>query len=125
MELYKEEIINLIVKLTGVSYNVAVDEWFKGFRKFDPKIYKIIQYMLENTKYRTKILLNRNPTIDFGSFVCMECVEVKKDYDDLSCSLPISILTSLNADFDGDVLNIISLKTNELKKAFDQVFNPT
>ena len=32
MELYKEEIINLIVKLTGVSYNVAVDEWFKGFR---------------------------------------------------------------------------------------------
>lgn len=124
MELYKEEIINLIVKLTGVSYNVAVDEWFKGYRKFDPKIYKIIQYMLTNTKYKNKILLNRNPTIDFGSFVCMEIVEVKKDYDDLSCSLPISILTSLNADFDGDVLNIISLKTNELKKSFDQVFNP-
>lgn len=124
VELYKEEIINLIVKLTGVSYNIAVDEWFNAYREFDPKIYQIIKYMLKNTKNGNKILLNRNPTIDFGSFLCMEVADVKADYDDLSTSLPISILTALNADFDGDVLNIISLKTNELKKAFDTVFNP-
>ena len=95
-----------------------------SMREFDPKIYQIIKYMLKNTKNGNKTLLNRNPTIDFGSFLCMEVADVKADYDDLSTSLPISILTALNADFDGDVLNIISLKTNELKKAFDTVFNP-
>lgn len=124
MELYKEEIINLIVKLTGVSYNIAVDEWFNAYREFSPRVYNIIKYMLKNTKHGNKILLNRNPTIDFGSFLCMEVADVKADYDDLSTSLPISILTALNADFDGDVLNIISLKSNELKKAFDDIFNP-
>ena len=29
------------------------------------------------------------------------------------------------ADFDGDNLNIYSLKTNELKKKFNRILNPT
>ena len=39
-------------------------------------------------------------------------------------SLPIPILTPLNADFDGDILNIVSLKTKSLEKHFDKYFNP-
>lgn len=56
--------------------------------------------------------------------MCVKVVEVKKDYDDLTMSLPCQILGSLNADFDGDVLNIVALKGNDFKKKFDEIFNP-
>ncbi|MNI93047.1 hypothetical protein D3C81_1805190 [compost metagenome] len=39
-------------------------------------------------------------------------------------SIPIQVLSALNADFDGDILNVISLKTKESEEAFDKAFNP-
>lgn len=39
-------------------------------------------------------------------------------------SMPEQILTIMNADFDGDNLNQISMKTLELSKAYDKYFNP-
>ena len=122
VELYKEHIINLLVKLDGESYNEAVYEWYKGYVDFSSKIYRIIQYLLKHCKL--KVLLNRNPTINFGSFLCMKVVNVKSDYDDLSAGLPIACLTSLNADFDGDTLNIIALLGKEFKKEFGHVLSP-
>ena len=98
VELYKEQIINLLVKMDGESFNEAVETWFSGFVDFNPKIYKVIQYLMKHTKGGLKCLLNRNPTINFGSFLCMDVVNVKEDYDDLSAGLPIQCLSSLNAD---------------------------
>jgi len=49
---------------------------------------------------------------------------VKTEYDDLTMSLSGQILSSLNADFDGDVLNIISVKSNEFKSKFKRIFDP-
>ena len=42
VELYKEVIINLLVKLDGYSYSEAVNKWYSAYRAFDEKIYKII-----------------------------------------------------------------------------------
>ena len=61
VELYKEQIINLLVKLDGCSYGEAVFQWFNGYRDFDYKIYKVIQYLLKHTKHGCRTLLNRNP----------------------------------------------------------------
>ena len=54
----------------------------------------------------------------------MEIAHVKSDYEDLSAGLPIQCLSSLNADFDGDTLNIVELITNEMKKSFNRVLSP-
>ena len=124
VELYKPDIINLLVKLDGISYNKAVDRWFKAYRDFDSKVYSIIQYIIKNSKDGCRIMLNRNPTINMGSYLEMEIKDVKSDYTDLSCSLPIQCLQSLNADFDGDVLNVIRMITVELKRAFGEIFFP-
>ncbi|WP_216369601.1 hypothetical protein, partial [Brevibacillus sp. MCWH] len=76
-------------------------------------------------KKKPRIIINRNPTINYGSLLLMKVVEVKKEYkDDYTMSLPIQILRVLNADFDGYVLNIISLKSKKFIKAFDKNFNP-
>ena len=60
-ELYKPDIINLLVKLDGISYNKAVDRWFDAYREFDPKIYSIMQYIIKNSAEGARCLLNRNP----------------------------------------------------------------
>ena len=54
----------------------------------------------------------------------MTVASVKENYDDLSCSIPISCLSSLNADFDGDVINLIRPIGTELKDAFSEIFDP-
>jgi DNA-directed RNA polymerase beta' subunit len=63
VELYKEQIINLLVKMDGESFNEAVETWFSGFVDFNPKIYKVIQYLMKHTKGGLKCLLNRNPQL--------------------------------------------------------------
>ena len=65
-----------------------------------------------------------NPTISYGSMLCMKVVDVKSDFDDLTMSVPVGCLGLLAGDFDGDVLNIISIKDREIAEKLDQVFNP-
>lgn len=123
MELFKYEIIAYIEKINNCTYNQAYTEWYKGTIKFDPKIYEIMVYI--NKKRKPKVFINRNPTINYGSLLCMSIEEIKAEYeDDYTMSLPIQILTVLNADFDGDVLNIVAFKSKELTRAFDRTFNP-
>ena len=54
----------------------------------------------------------------------MKVVGITENYDNMTMSLPVQILDKLNADFDGDNLNIYSLKTNDLKRKFDRILNP-
>lgn len=123
LELFKYEIIAHLVKMNDITYNTAYDEWYKATIKFDSKIYEIMMYLVK--KRSPKILINRNPTINYGSMLLMKIVDIKKVYeDDYTMSIPIQVLKVLNADFDGDILNIVSLKTDKMAKAYDSTFNP-
>ena len=48
----------------------------------------------------------------------MKIRNVKKDPDDMTLAIGSSILPGLNADFDGDVLNTLSLPMSELNEMF-------
>lgn len=49
----------------------------------------------------------------------MKIRKVKPDSDDVSLAIPSAILPGLNADFDGDVLNTMSLSMEEFWELFD------
>lgn len=53
----------------------------------------------------------------------MHVRQIKADDSDYTMSVPLSILPGLNADFDGDILNIIGCQTDEIKKIFSK-FDP-
>jgi DNA-directed RNA polymerase beta' subunit len=123
LELYKYEIIAHLAKMNDISENEAYDQWYRATINFNQKIYEIMMYLVK--KIKPRVVINRNPTINYGSMLAMKVVEVKAEYkDDFTMSLPIQILRVLNADFDGDILNIISLKVKKLIKAYDRTFNP-
>lgn len=62
--LYKPEIINMLMKLDGITINEALVSWNKAMVKFNKKVYTIMKYLVEH--YDLYILLNRNPKQELG-----------------------------------------------------------
>lgn len=123
LELYKYEIIMYISRLNNIDIEDAEEIWSKAKLHIDDTVYEIMVYMVEKGLYCD---INRNPTINYGSYITMKVVRIKKEYnEDYTMSLPLSILTILNADFDGDALNIYSLKTKIMIKAHVKSYDPT
>lgn len=124
LEMYKFEIINLLCKMDKITLNEANKRWNEACQGFDKRIYLIMKHIIKNTKGGVKVLVNRNPTLNYGSIICMTVIDVKQDYEDLTMSIPVGVLGILAGDFDGDVLNIVSIKDRKMAEVYDRIFNP-
>lgn len=60
-ELLQQSIINILVKSHNMSYNDAYKIWYKASLVKDPKVYNIIQGIINNTEFGIPIIINRNP----------------------------------------------------------------
>lgn len=119
LELFRFPLINMMVKAEGITYNEA-DNYIQNCKRyFDKKLYNYMNELIKNSKDGVCILLNRNPSIAIGSIFMLNVAAVKDDFTDLTISVSNNILTNLNADFDGDVLNIFALLTTEQKHYFE------
>ena len=120
LELFKSRIMYYLMKLGDMNLNQAYTLWNEAFT-FNPKVYEIMKYIIE--KEGTSIIINRNPTINYYSILLMKIRHVKPADTDYTLSVPLSILPGLNADFDGDILNIIGLMNDSMKRLFRK-FDP-
>lgn len=128
LEIYKFEILNLVMKnekhrtvwevLDEIEKTLLSDE-------ASPKYLSIIRFMIKNHKFGgMPVLLNRNPTLDMGSIQAMLITDIYEDPNIFVMGIPLTSLKSMNADFDGDVLNLWSLKEKSVATAFMNAFNP-
>lgn len=122
LNLYKYEIVNILTKIKGVNFVEAEEIWHRASLRVDNEIYMIMKKMIVDEE--VAILLNRNPTISFGSILYMKVAGIKSDYEDMTMSIHNGVLTLLAGDFDGDVLNIVSVKDSEMRDVFREVFSP-
>lgn len=106
MELNKYKIISYIMKLYGITLSKAHAMW-RDAHTFDKRVYDIM--CLINEKEKPRLLINRNPTLKYQSMALMRIRKIKPDSNEFCLSVPLSILPGMNADFDGDILNIIGL----------------
>ena len=120
LELFKFKIIYYLMKMDDITLSAAYDRWAASYM-FDSKIYEVMNFIVN--KEKAMILMNRNPTLNYYSMLLMKIREVKKSINDYTLSVPLAVLPGLNADFDGDILNIIGIVTDELKHAFRK-FDP-
>lgn len=116
IEQYKGSIIKRIIRDKGWTITRATNYVASKFM-YDDYIYSIMCDIVREDQ--PKIILNRNPTITFGSILLMKIRKVKKDSDDVTLAIPSAILPGLNADFDGDVLNDLALTMEEFWELFD------
>lgn len=122
LELYKMEITSILTHMYGISYPVARKRVKQASIEYDDQIYKIMMYMVE--KRGCYCLINRNPTINYGSQMAMRIAYVNPSMTDFCMALPELVLQAFNADFDGDVMNIMSLKPEDIKSEYYEQLNP-
>ena len=99
--LYKFEIINIISKIRGIIFTEAQEVWYRATLSLDEQIYSIMKKMI--TDEEIGLLINRNPTISYGSMLYLKVAGIKHVYDDMTMSVHNSILSLLAGDYDGDV----------------------
>ena len=82
-----------------MSYSDAYDFWYKACITENDTIKDIIMSLIKNHKNGRglPVLINRNPTIAYGSIFQMYCVKMTKGY---TMGIPLQVLKPLAADFD-------------------------
>ena len=120
-ELLQQVIINILVKTYGFLYSEAYKKWLKcQLSGYDQVIYDIIDNYIKCND-GLPVLINRNPTINYGGILSCKVIGINMDY---TMSISLLILKALAADFDGDTLNILYLYNQEFIKTADEVLSP-
>lgn len=96
-KLLEQPIINILHKSYSKSYSDAYDFWYKSCIVENNTIKDIIMSLIKNHKNGRglPLLINRNPSINFGSIFQMHCVKMTSGY---TMGVPLQVLKSLGAD---------------------------
>lgn len=95
------QIKNILVKSYNMSYNQAEEYLFKAQVQPDMTVANIINSIIKSHKEGLPIIINRNPTINYGSLLQMFCIGMNDDLEsDYTMSISLQVLPYLAADFD-------------------------
>lgn len=123
VKVLEQFIINILFKFHHPSLNDARVRWEKACAVKDPLIEKIIRDLIVNHKTGRgfPILMNRNPTIDYGGIMQMYVIDITDSY---ALEIPLIICKIMGADFDGDKHNVLWSVMDELTESAEDLINP-
>lgn len=108
LELYKMEIVETYRTIFGASIQESYNRVHMAADAFDEVIYKIMLMLLD--KYGDDgtydVIISRNPCINVGSHGGFKIAYIKPNINDKTLTINTRVLTTMNADFDGDQVNI-------------------
>ena len=122
LELFRFQIINILRNTRKCTVLDADEIWAKAQSNFDKDIHALCEELIRSQN-GWPALLNRNPSIAFGSILSVRITGVKPDPTDYTFSINNNILRLIGGDYDGDEVNLIPLFDTELVEAFS-VFQP-
>lgn len=119
----EQRIINILRRSYNISFDEAYNIWYRAQIKIDPRIKEIIQSIIDSScnGRGLPVLVNRNPTLGYGSILCMYVVGMT---DSFVMKLPLRVLSMMNADFDGDALNILHIINHAFFVRAYEIYNP-
>lgn len=121
IELFRYEIINIYAKFKNITLAESNNAVNRAMAHFDKEIYYIMNMIVQTPQY---VMVNRNPSINYGSFLMLKIVKVKPDIGDKTLTLNRRVLQTMCADFDGDQVNIFRVISESLSKKFRQTMDP-
>ena len=101
--LLEQQIINILHKSYSMKYNDAYKLLHESTHKENPIIRQIIEGIIKSHDRGIPLLINRNPTINYGGILCMYCSKIS---DGFTMSISLPILEGLAADFDSTSVHI-------------------
>lgn len=121
LELLQQLIINILVRSYNFSYSDAYKKWYRAqLAGNDKEIYGIMNGLIKDMG-GLPILINRNPTINYGGILFCKCIGINMDY---TMSISLRVLKKLAADFDGDTLNILYLYNQDFIRLAEEIISP-
>lgn len=117
----QQKIINILGRMYHISPSEAYNMWYRSQSQYDPKIADIIMSIIKSRPEGLPVIINRNPTIAYGSILQCFCVGIN---DNFTMSISLQVLRPMAADFDGDVLNIIEIINEAFFQSCYNIFNP-
>lgn len=124
LELFRYEVCNLYCKHMNCHMTTANNVWKQAKVYFNPTFYSLLDHIIKNDNAFITILINRNPSINYGSFMTVKVKRVKRNFHDKAVTIPTSIIQLMNADFDGDQVNLFRIFGLDLGKRFQRNMNP-
>lgn len=119
--LLEQRIVNILHTTYNISFSEAHSIWYRANITPDDRVKEIIMAIIKSNPKGLPIIINRNPTISYGSILQMFCIGMTMTY---TMGVPLQVLPSLAADFDGDVLNVFVIINQEFFKRAYEIFNP-
>ena len=86
---YSGQLVKKLIKEKGWTITKS-HNYLKSKFMFDEYIYRLMEEVIRD--FEPYIILNRNPTITFGSILLMKIRRIKKDSDDMTLAIPSAIL---------------------------------
>lgn len=120
-KLLEQPIVNILSYKHNINLNDAAIMLKKCRLETNYEIISIINSIINNHKYGIPIIINRNPTLEYGSIMQMHMIGIENSY---TMSVPPNICPSLQADFDGDQLNIKLIISDRMYKSAIRLYNP-
>ena len=117
----QQQIINILVRTYNWTPSEAYNKWYRSIAKRDERVAEILNNLIHSNPEGLPVILNRNPTINYGSILQMWCVGFT---DTLTISVSPQSIKPMAADFDGDVLNIMHIINGAFLERCNIVFNP-
>lgn len=95
-----------IAHILAIRYNMTLEQSYLHVRDYEdsPDVVDILQEILDEDQW---IMILREPTNNMASIEIARVRRFKRDDDTIS--LPQEVLPGMNADFDGDQLNVLFL----------------
>ena len=99
LELFRYELENMYSKLMGCTVAEANNVWKKAKTRYNATYYMLMCKMIKENKEYLTLMINRNPSINYGSFMTCLVKRIKDNFEDKSITLSTSIIQLMNADF--------------------------
>lgn len=95
VKVLQQTIINIIKKSYNVNLSVAYDIWYRAVLEPNPRIVDIINNIIKSNPEGIPFIINRNPSINYGSILQMYCIGMSFSF---TMAIPLQILSPLAAD---------------------------
>lgn len=119
--LLEQRIVNILHKMYNITFFEAHQIWYSANINIDERVKDIINSIIHSYPMGLPAIINRNPTIAYGSILQMFCIGMTESF---TMSVPLQVLPLLAADFDGDVLNVFIIINKEFFERAYEIFNP-
>ena len=99
VKLLEHSIINILHNSYGMSMSQAKTCWARAYESYDQRIWEIVNYIIDANQNGIPFLINRNPTLNYGSILQMFCIGISgEEPENHTLELPLCVLPGLNAD---------------------------